>query len=170
MIRTVKPNEFSKVHQLVDAVFLESNTQSDEAKLVNSLRNEITYEEDFEVVFLKDNQIIGHGMLSDIAIGNKTGFLALAPLSVEKNSRKQGVGEKIISELERRGLDNGYRAISILGDPKYYSRFGYVPAENYQITTTIDVPTEYYMIKELFPETLVGVSGQVTYVNSFGLN
>ncbi|QIL46590.1 N-acetyltransferase [Vagococcus coleopterorum] len=169
-IRTIKPNEFEKVGILVKEAFLEENPQADEDQLIARLRDEITYEEDFEVVYEQNKAVVGHGMLSDIVIGDETGFLALAPLAVKKSERNQGYGADLIKTLEERAIENGYRAISILGDPAYYNRFGYVPAEKYHVTTTLDVPDDYYLIKELVPNGLKDVSGEVRYLDSFGLN
>lgn len=169
-IRTIKPNEYQVVSNLVEKIFSEEKPSSEESELVGKLRDEVTYEEDFELVAIKDQEIIAHGMLSDIAIGESTGFLALAPLGVKKEQRNQGIGSSLLKELEQRASENGYRGISILGDPGFYGRLGYQTAADFNISTTLAVPAEYYLIKEIVPDGLKDISGQVTYVNSFGLN
>ena len=169
MPRTIRPKDFNGAKSVIHHAFLETDPEANEDVLVEALREEPTYDEEFELVIEKDGEIIAHGMLSDIAIGEEKGFLALAPLAVKKSERCQGYGGSIITELEKRAEMMGYRAISILGDPAYYSRFGYTPAIDFDIISPIEVPKEYYMIKELVPGALVKTSGVVTYVGSFGI-
>ncbi|MDF0479947.1 N-acetyltransferase [Vagococcus sp. PNs007] len=169
MPRTIRPKDFDGAKSVIHNAFLETDPEANEDVLVEALREEPTYDEEFELVIEKDGEIIAHGMLSDIAIGEEKGFLALAPLAVKKSERCQGYGASIIAELEKRAIMMGYRAVSILGDPAYYSRFGYTKAADFGVESPLEVPKEYYMIKELVPGALADTSGVVTYVGSFGI-
>lgn len=104
-------------------------------------------------------------MLSEAKVGQHDKFLALAPLTVAVDHQGQGLGGKLIAELERRAQAEGYRGILILGDPDYYQRLGYQEAQIYGITCPFEVPSCYFMIKRLTGE-LKGISGQVVYLKS----
>lgn len=115
--------------------------------------------------------IIGHGLLSEVAIIDKdnnsyTG-LVLAPLSVVTDFRGQGIGKKILNILETRAQELNYPFISILGSPNYYSKFHYVPASQYDIYSPYDVPNEAFMIKALITEGLAEISGVIKYSEAF---
>ena len=72
--------------------------------------------------------IVGHVAFSPVSVaGTRTGF-ALGPLAVIPPRQRGGIG----SALVRRGLDDCRQAavpfIVVLGEPAYYSQFGFGPA------------------------------------------
>lgn len=76
----------------------------------------------------------------------------------------------MIAYLEQAARQAGYPAISIIGDPAYYSRFGYQPASNYGIKVSFTVPAAYYLLKPLVNDGLSTVKGTIYYQAAFGLN
>jgi putative acetyltransferase len=58
-------------------------------------------------------------------------------------------------------------AVVVLGHPGYYPRFGFVPSIKYNITSEYDVPSDVFMIKELQPGVLAGISGIAKYHKAF---
>ncbi len=77
------------------------------------------------------------------------------------------MGQHLLKELEKRAIRKEFSYISILGDPQYYSRFGYVPAEKYKVKAPFDVPAEAFLIRPLQPEALRNVSGCIKYAQAF---
>ncbi|WP_125572016.1 GNAT family N-acetyltransferase [Lacticaseibacillus songhuajiangensis] len=173
-IMPVKASEYTQTQELVRRAFAESaHTDGDEYQLIARLRAEPDYLPQFDVV-AKDERgtIIGHAMLSQIAIvdGDKhTSALALAPLAVAPSQQGQGVGSALVNYLTAAATRAGYRAISILGDPAYYGRFGYVPASQFDVHASFEVPDAYYMLKQLRPGALTDVRGVVQYQPAFGI-
>ena len=55
----------------------------------------------------------------------------------------------------------------VLGYPAYYSRFGFVPAVEFNLRSEYDVPDDVFMVLELVPGSLKGVSGTVKYHHAF---
>ena len=51
--------------------------------------------------------------------------LALAPVSVSPGRHGTGIGSALIREALRRAEDDHWLAVFVLGDPKYYRRFGF---------------------------------------------
>ncbi|MEH0873555.1 N-acetyltransferase [Pectobacterium cacticida] len=81
-----------------------------------------------------DGSVVGYAAFSPVMIGGEDRqWVALAPLAVDETLRREGIGEKLVYE----GLDAlnefSYTAVVVLGDPAYYSRFGFVPASEHQL-------------------------------------
>lgn len=126
---------------------------------------------DFEVVALKNDHIVGHGLLSEVYVYKEdekvsTG-LCLAPLAVLPKEQNQGIGAKLLSELESRAKNEGYPFISILGHPNYYTKLGYQLASHYDIYAPFPVPDNAYFIKELKTDSLANVQGTISYLDAF---
>lgn len=171
-LRTIKPSEYPSVEKLIRKAF--TNTQEgygNEAELVANLRKDPTYQDYFEVVALKNDTIVGHGFLSEVYVckdGNMlcTG-LCLAPLTVLPEEQSQGIGAKLLTELETRAKNKNYPFISILGHPNYYSKFNYELASYYGIYAPFSVPDNAYFIKELKKDSLTNVQGTLSYLSAF---
>lgn len=171
LIRTIRQEDYSAVDDLLRTTFSKTaNGYRNEVALVGKIRADPTYQKKLEVVADNHNQIVGHGLLSQIhVIGPTTSSLGLclAPLAVQPAFQKSGIGTAIINELESRAINLGYKFISVLGWPDYYPRFGYHLASKAGIKPPFPVPDETYMVKELVPDGLKGVTGTVTYLDAF---
>ena len=64
--------------------------------------------------------------------------------------------DPIIQTLAR---ELGYKAILIFGDPEYYSRFGFIPAERYGVGTSWGVYIISLQALELQPGALENCAG-----------
>ncbi|WP_225048565.1 GNAT family N-acetyltransferase [Lacticaseibacillus kribbianus] len=155
---------------LVTAAFATApHTDGNEGPLVAALRRSATYRPEYDAVALADDgTLIGHTMLSEASVGDAKLFV-LAPLAVAPAFQHQGVGSALIAFLEATAGEDLRRAISILGDPAYYGRFGYGPAAKFGITAPFAVADENFMIRELIPGGLSGVHGTLRYDPAFGL-
>ncbi|MGL5080491.1 MAG: GNAT family N-acetyltransferase [Microcoleaceae cyanobacterium] len=139
-----------------------------EANLVNQLRGVTST---FSFVAVESEQIVGHIFFSPVVIeGNSADdlpFLGLAPVAVLPNYQRQGIGTLLI----RYGLAEcarlGYKVVVVLGDPKYYSRFGFTPAKEKGLGCEYAVPDEAFMVLELESGGLEGCVGTVQYRSEF---
>ncbi|MBP2966818.1 GNAT family N-acetyltransferase, partial [Acinetobacter baumannii] len=73
-----------------------------EAELVDKIRQNNDY---LEVVYLEENKVIGHGLLSDSKIENHLNEtvakgLVLAPISVLPSHQGKGIGSQLMTALE----------------------------------------------------------------------
>jgi putative acetyltransferase len=58
--------------------------------------------------------------------------------------------------------------VVVLGSPAYYPRFGFEPAERYQMRCVYaDVPPGAFMVKVFQPELQKALSGVVHYQSEF---
>lgn len=170
-IRKIERGDYDEISKLIKETFSNTtNGYGNEAELVEKIRESNYYIEELEVVAIEDKSIIGHGLLSEVAIINgrhKYKGLVLAPLEVSTRHQKKGIGTVVLKELEKRARGYNYSFISILGHPSYYAKFGYIPASKFDITAPFSVPDEAFMIKAINDQTLNNISGMIKYPEAF---
>ncbi len=110
--------------------------------------------------------IVGHIAFSPVTVnGLDVAAVGLA-VAVFPERQKQGIG----SELIRAGLqacrEAGLRIVVVLGEPDFYQRFGFQPARLVGLENEYQVRDEF-MVLELEPRSLNGVSGLVRYGDEF---
>ncbi len=116
------------------------------------------------------NRVVGHILFSRMWIetaGERIPAVALAPVAVSREHQRRGIGGKLIE----RGLDllrsEAERIVIVLGEPEYYSRFGFSTEKARGLASPF--PPEAYMAMELHAGALDGVRGKVRYANAFGI-
>lgn len=145
IIRQETNNDYPEVFNLIKNTFkLAEHTDGDEHNLVERLRKGDAFIPELSLVAEYNNEIIGHILFTKVKVGN-TIQLALAPLTVSTNYQRQGIGTKLIKEGHRIAQNLGYEYSIVLGDPNYYSRFGYLPARNFGIKSPFTIPEEFFM-------------------------
>lgn len=142
------------------------HSDQSEHLLIDRLRASEEFIPELSLVAEIDGEVIGHIMHTKITIDGCE-FLALAPLAVAPEWQGKGVGSALVEQSHKSALALGYKGVVVLGDPNYYSRFGYKPAENWKIKCPFEVPSEYYMAIELSENAFLGVSGTVNYSKAF---
>lgn len=78
-----------------------------------------------------------------------TRVLALAPLAVEPEHQRRGVGTALMREGLARADQSGESLVIVLGDPRYYRRFGFETAERFAIHAPFRVLAGEFMVKPL---------------------
>jgi len=164
LIREERPEDAEAVHAVLVAAF----GREAEARLVERLRasGKIVC----ALVAEEKGLALGHMVFSQIAVesgGSEIPVLALAPLAVVPAFQRLGVGSALVSAgLERCRMERHAR-VTVVGDPVYYGRFGFVPASRFGLTCPFPVPEEAFMAIELEPAAFAHVSGVVRYGHEF---
>ena len=124
-IRPEQPDDIAAVHALNETVF----GQPVEATIVNSIR--AACPDTVSLVAVDDSRVVGHILFSPVLASgerNTVQGMGLAPMTVLPERQRQGIG----SLLARAGIEAMRKRkcpfIIVLGHPKYYPRFGFVPA------------------------------------------
>jgi putative acetyltransferase len=125
------------------------------------------------LVAVEDDAVVGHVLFSPVAIraeeaGEAFAVLGMGPVAVLPGRQRQGIGARLI----RAGLEEirqqGYPAVVVLGDPRYYTRFGFEPASRYGIRfEDPGAPAEDFMVLELRRGSLQGHDGTACYEVEF---
>lgn len=136
----------------------------DEHYLAHILRDADCFINDLDIVAELDGEVIANIMYTKAIIigddGNNYPVIMFGPLSVHPKYQGMGVGGRIIEHSKALAKDLGYMAILIYGDPEYYNRVGFLPAENYGIGTASNTYTPALQACELIDGALDGCSGR----------
>lgn len=146
--------------------------QDNEARLVGALRsNTKVFVPALSIVATKSDEIVGHILLTKINIqddnGNLNESLALAPVSVMPELQRSGIGGQLIRKGFETAKDLGFKSVIVLGHQHYYPKFGFQPAEKWNIKTSFEVPSNAFMAIELVTGGLQNISGTVIYPKEF---
>lgn len=133
-----------------------------EAGLVDELRDEGVVV--LSLVAEDKGQIVGHVLFSRLMLSEvQKCASALAPVAVDLRRQKQGIGSRLIEDAHRRLRTQGETLVFVLGDPAYYTRFGFSAEAARPFRTPYDGP--YLMALAFSPDA--PVSGSVTYPAPF---
>jgi len=166
---TVRPErieDYTAIHEVHVLAF----GREVEARLVESLRQSTNFTPELSLVAVKNGRVVGHILFSPVIIETQKGAIsamALAAMAVQPKLQNQGIG----SELVRQGLKEchllGLKVVVVVGHPTYYPRFGFSSARAKGLEAPFQVPDEAFMVLELIPEALDGISGMVKYPPAF---
>ena len=166
ILRRETPDDFMQVARLLEMAFCRKN----EAALVEKLRHNKKYNPVLSLVADYDGYVMGHILFFPIMIrseASETESLALAPLAVSPEFQKMGVGGRLIQHGMKTAMEIGYGSAIVLGHPKYYSRFGFVPAITWNIKAPFEVPDDALMAIEFEEGALEKAAGIVEYPQEF---
>ena len=145
-IRAEQPEDFAAIREVNIAAFERVN----EADLVDRLRKAGMT---LSFVAVEAERVVGHIFFSPLSIEGECPspplVLGLAPLAVLPDSQKQGIGSLLVRHSLKQVGNLGFSAIVVLGNPAYYSRFGFKSAKEKNLACEYDVPDEAFMIVEL---------------------
>ena len=171
IIREENKHDYDKVYELIEESFKnEKLSDHDEQNLVNRLRRSDEFIKELSMIATDHENIVGHIMLTKIIILDKEishDSLALAPVSVLPEYQGKGIGSLLIKTAIKKAKELGYNSIVVLGHDKYYPKFGFEKASNYEIIAPFEVPDEAFMVLELREESLKHVRGMVQYSKAF---
>lgn len=132
--------------------------------LVHVMRDSQAFVKELDIVALHNDKIVGNIMYTKAFVlgddGTKREVLCFGPLAVLPEFQGRGVGRKLIEYTKAKAKELGYKAILITGDPEYYKRAGFVPAENFSIGTSWDTYAAALLACELEAGALDGCSGR----------
>lgn len=169
-IRSAQPQDQPAIESLIASAFTDSDYGlNGEDQLVRHLVDQGADRGSW-VAVTENGDLVGHVLFSETRLETAAGTalgVGLAPLSVRTDFRRKGIGARLVqhalADLDQ--ADNGWSVV--LGDPTYYSRFGYQPASELGITHGFDgIPQEPLQIRCLgdrYPP-----AGQLFYASAFG--
>lgn len=163
IIRLENENDFREIHDLVKVAFQTAKVSNGkEQDFVDQLRSSPDYIPELALVAEEDGRLVGQIMLTRTFIRNESDkfeALLLAPISVALEFRNRGIGTELINKSFRIAREMGHTVVLLVGDPAYYSRFGFKPAISFGIRHHHDIPDENVMACELAHGALNGIFG-----------
>ena len=163
-LRPEGPADFRAVEELTRNAFWNHHAPGcDEHYLAHILRESSDFVPELDYVAVHDGKVVGSIMYTRAKIvldrGGEREVLCFGPLAVDPAFQGRGVGGALIERTKTLARELGYKAILIFGDPEYYSRFGFVPAERYGVGTSWGVYIISLQALELQPGALEDCEG-----------
>ena len=173
IIRREKKIDYKEVENLIREAFWNNYAPGcAEHYLVHIMRDCDDFISELDIVAVDedaDDIIIGNLMCvksyiscDDNSAGDGDGkkeIITLGPIAVLPEYQNKGIGAMLLTCCKEKATELGYNAIILCGDPDYYSRHGFVPAEKYCIRNGENMFMDALQVCELKEGTLSGVSG-----------
>ena len=118
-----------------------------EARLVDMLRDADRVV--LSLVAIVGDRIVGHVLFSPVTVEphpGESGWAALAPIGVLPGHQGRGIGSRLVREGLAGCRAKGCDAVVLLGAPAYYSRFGFVRAGNFGLTSEFGAGPEFQAV------------------------
>ena len=162
-IRHAKPGELRSIFHVHQGAFGRPN----EAQLVEQLH--AANKALVSLVAAHSGQVVGHLLFSPVTLHPPCAdcrALGLGPIGVIREYQKQGIGARLIREGLQICRDAEYDAVVVLGNPAYYSRFGFRRASDFGLGNEYGA-ADTFMALELGDGRLAGVTTTVRYSPEF---
>ena len=121
----------------------------DEHYLLHIMRNYPKFVPELDIVAEHNNKIVGNVVCLKSFI-----------MADDGNQYEQGIGGRMIALTKKLASEMGFRAILLCGDPDYYLRQGFIPAETLGIRTEDNMYATALHVCELYDNALANVKGR----------
>jgi putative acetyltransferase len=161
IIRNEKQQDIEQVRAILKLAF----PTTAESKLVDALRaNSKTI---ISLVAVQDRDVLGHILFSPVTTAppKQAKGIGLAPVAVRPDVQRRGIGSQLIREGLWLCKEKDFDYCVVLGNPKYYQRFGFQKASSFGIQNEYGVDEEFMVIHFSNCE----VFGVVKYAPEFGM-
>lgn len=162
-VRKEVPSDVANIRALTTIAFLNVPYSSHtEQLIIDALRDSGNLT--ISLVAEADRQIVGHVAVSPVSISDQSrGWYGLGPISVAPDFQGVGIGSQLMRQALATLRELGASGCVVLGEPKYYSRFGF-KAESRLVLP--DVPPEYFQAVSFDGQLPTGV---VSYHQAFDI-
>ena len=161
IVRKEKPSDGESIEMVTIQAFLNApHTDHTEQFIVRALREADALT--ISLVAEAQEKIVGHVAVSHVTISDGSkGWFGLGPISVIPDHQRSGIGSRLMRKALEELQNLGASGCVLLGDPAYYSRFGFKPESSLVLP---GVPAEYFQALS-FGDSLP--QGQVAYHEAF---
>jgi predicted N-acetyltransferase YhbS len=156
-IRHERPADVDAREALLDEAFGDARYR----KASERLREERLPAEGLAFIAAENKRVIGTARLWNIGCGNGQPALLLGPVAVAADCRGQGIGAALARRALRDARRLGHGAVILVGDPPYYSRFGFTGEKTGVLWMPGPFERHRLLAVELIPGTLDGARGMI---------
>jgi len=160
IIRPERPEDF----EAIDAVHAAGFPTPVEARLVRLLRQagRLTT----SLIAVVDGEVVGHVAFSPVSTASGAEGTGLAPVAVAPAHRRRGIAAQLIEAGLSASRAAGFGWAVVLGEPAYYTRFGFSPASEFGLSDEYGGGDAFQAL-ELIPGTHPMGAGLVRYAPEF---
>ena len=156
-IRTETPKDVLSREALLDRCFGEARF----AKTCERLREGRLPADELALVVERDGALVATVRLWNITAGPGRSALLLGPIAVDPALQGLGIGAKLMRHALAHAAELGHRAVLLVGDAPYYTRFGFSARAVDGLWLPGPVERERFLGLELVPGALAGARGLV---------
>lgn len=165
ILRLEQPSDYYETENVTREAFWNHHSPGcNEHYLLHIMRSSPRFLPWLDVVAVDDDKIVGNVVYLKAVIkaddGNEYEVLSLGPISVLPEYQRKGIGTLLIGHTTTMAFEMGFRAVLLCGDPDYYSRQGFVPAESLGIRTADNMYSAALHVCELYKNALSGIKGR----------
>ncbi|SOH92668.1 putative acetyltransferase [Monaibacterium marinum] len=124
-IRPERPEDAQVIFDITAAAFApKAFSDGTEAALIGTLRDDGDLT--LSLAAAREQQVVGHVAFSPVTLNGQAGdWYGLGPVAVRPDLQGTGIGSLLITNGLRRLKTMGAAGCALIGDPNYYSRFGF---------------------------------------------
>ncbi len=164
IIRNETKEDYKKVENLTREAFWNVYRPGcSEHYVLHSYRSDPAFVPELDFVMELSGELIGQVIYvrSEIecADGRKLPIMTFGPISIAPKYKRQGYGKRLLDYSMEKAREAGAGALAITGNILFYGKSGFVPAKTKGVRYADDPEADYFLIKELTPGFLDGISG-----------
>ena len=164
IIRNETKEDYKKVENLTREAFWNVYRPGcSEHYVLHSYRSDPAFVPELDFVMELNGELIGQVIYvrSEIecAGGRKLPIMTFGPISIAPKYKRQGYGKRLLDYSMEKAREAGAGALAITGNILFYGKSGFVPAKTKGVRYADDPEADYFLIKELTPGFLDGISG-----------
>lgn len=132
VIREAKEADQESIISIISLAFKDEQEIRDGEIVQSLLYKELLKDNDHIVSLVAEEEtIVGHVLVSPVSLlpDKNLFFGQVSPLSVHPNFQSKGVGSSLMEAVIEKSKVCGLHGLFLLGDPNFYSRFGFSPSE-----------------------------------------
>lgn len=164
-VRRVRPEDYPATeHVMREAFWNHFVPGCDEHYLLHTMRTCSAFVPELDLAATCDGAVVGNVVCMRSTVEGDDGVarevLTLGPIAVLPTYQNAGAGAALIERSKDVARSLGFGAVLLCGDPAYYGRRGFVPAEQLGIRTADDAYAAALQACELFEGALAGAAGR----------
>jgi putative acetyltransferase len=161
IVRRELPEDRAAVDAVTSAAFGPAGDDAQEpveTSLLRALRADVGWIPTLSLVAVADDEIFAHVVCTRGRIG-RLDVLGLGPISVLPPRQRRGAGEALMHAVIGAADAAGEPLIGLVGEPRFYARFGFVPASELGVVAPDPAWGDYFQVRTLTdcPPAIAGV-------------
>ncbi len=131
--------------------------------VLHCLRDDPAFVPELDFVMELNGELIGQVIYVrseiDCDDGRTLPIMTFGPIGIAPAYKRQGYGKRLLDYSMEKAGEMGEGALAITGNIAFYGKSGFVPAKTKGVRYADDPEADYFLIKELKPGFLDGISG-----------
>lgn len=164
IIRNETKEDYVKVENLTREAFWNVYRPGcTEHYVLHCYRDDPAFVPELDFVMELNGELIGQVIYVrseiDCEDGKKLPIMTFGPIGIAPRYKRQGYGKRLLDYSMEKAKEAGVGALAITGNILFYGKSGFVPAKTKGVRYADDPEADYFLIKELIPGFLDGISG-----------